>query len=75
MSTTVSAKIPRLLKEKLQRYGIVVSRVIRRALEVEVARVEKDERCKELGTVARRLKGKISVEDVVKAVRRAREER
>ena len=71
---TVSAKIKRELYEKIKRHGIPVSRVIRRALEEEVRRREEEEARKALER-ARALLQRIPPEDIVEAVREAREER
>lgn len=69
---TVSAKIPRRLKEMLERYGIKPGPVIRRALEEEVRRrvlEELEEKGKELST---RL-SHISDEEVASLIREDRE--
>jgi len=71
---TVSAKIPRRLKEMLERYGIKPGPVIRRALEEEVRRRvlgELEEKGKELSV---RL-GQISDEEVADLIREDREGR
>ena len=59
--------------EKIKRHGIPVSRVIRRALE-EVRRREEEEARKALER-ARALLQRIPPEDIVEAVREAREGR
>ncbi|MCC6005407.1 MAG: hypothetical protein LM590_13800 [Thermofilum sp.] len=71
---TVSAKIPRRLKEMLERYGIKPGPVIRRALEEEVRRhvlEGLEENGKELST---RL-SHISDEEVASLIREDREGR
>jgi polyhydroxyalkanoate synthesis regulator phasin len=71
---TVSAKIPRRLKELLDRYGIKPGPIIRRALEEEVRRrvlSELEERAREL---SERL-SHISDEEVVSLIREDRERR
>ncbi|WP_288007779.1 hypothetical protein [Thermofilum sp.] len=71
---TVSAKIPRRLKEMLERYDIKPGPVIRRALEEEVRRhvlEELEENGKELST---RL-SHISDEEVASLIREDREGR
>lgn len=64
---TVSAKIRRGLYERLRRYGIVVSDVIRRTLEEEEVR----------GALmrAQKILKKIPSEELVSAIRAGREER
>jgi len=71
---TVSAKIRRDLYEKLRRYGIPVSEVIRRALEEEVRRREEQEVREALKRMQEILM-KIPPEEIVSAVRSSREER
>lgn len=73
-SVTISAKIDRELREKLKKYGIPVNRVIRKALEEEVRRVEEAEVKKALEKMGRILE-KIPPEEIVKLVRESREER
>jgi len=70
---TVSAKIRRELYEKLRKYGIVVSDVIRRALEEEVRRREEEE-IKEAMMRAQKILKKIPSEEIVNAIRAGREE-
>jgi len=72
---TVSAKISEDLREKLRKYGVKVSYVIERALEEEVAGIEERELKAKLDKVSSDLKGKVSEEDVVVAVRASREGR
>jgi len=71
---TVSAKIRRELYEKLRKYGIVVSDVIRKALEEEIRRREEEE-IKEALVKAQRILKKIPSKEIVNAVRAGREER
>jgi len=71
---TVSAKIPRRLKELLDKYGVKPGPVIRRALEEEVKRrvlSELEEKAKRL---SERL-SHISDEEVVSIIREDRERR
>jgi len=71
---TVSAKIPKKLKELLSRYGIKPGPVIRRALEEEV----KKRMLEELEGVSRELSKElshVSDEEVVKLIREDREDR
>lgn len=74
-SATVSAKIPKELREKLRKYGVRVTPVIERALEEEVSKLEEQELKAKLDEVSRNLKNKVSVKDVVLAVRGSREGR
>lgn len=71
---TVSAKIKRELYEKLKRYGVPVSDVIRRALEEEVRRREEEEIRRALKR-AQEILRKIPPEEIVDVIRVSREER
>jgi Ulp1 family protease len=71
---TVSTKIPKQLKEKIQRYKIKPSKILRKALEDEVKRKEVEELKEEL-TKLKPILDKISVDDVVKSVREDRDSR
>jgi predicted transcriptional regulator len=71
---TVSAKIPRRLKELLDKYGIKPGFVIRRALEEEVKRRVLSELEEEARVLSGRL-SHISDEEVASIIRGDREER
>ena len=71
---TVSARIRRELYEKLREYGVVISDVIRRALEEEVRRREEEE-IREALRKAQEILAKIPPEEIVNVVRSSREER
>lgn len=75
MSTVISAKIPKNLKQKAKRYGVKIGEVVRKALEEEVKRVEEKELSKDLDDLKGMLKDRIRKDDVVKAVRSSRNER
>jgi len=70
----VSAKIRKELYEKLKRYGVPISEVIRKALEEEVRRREEKE-VREALKRAQEILMKIPPEEIVTAVRSSREER
>ena len=74
-SVTVSAKIPAPLKRKLGRYKIIVSEVVRGALEHEVMRAEQRDLARRLDEIHARLSAKLTREDVAAAVRASRQER
>ena len=59
MSVTISAKITRNLREKLRERGIDVSRVVRNALEDEIARREEEELRLEVDNVSKLVAGNI----------------
>jgi polyhydroxyalkanoate synthesis regulator phasin len=71
---TVSAKIPRRLKELLDKYGIKPGPVIRRALEEEVKRRVLSELEEKARMLSKRL-SHISDEEVVSIIREDRERR
>lgn len=71
---TVSARIKRELYEKLKKYGVSISDVIRSALEEEVRRREEEELRKAL-KIAQEILAKIPPEELVEAIRSSREER
>ncbi len=71
---TVSTKIPKPLKEKIQRYKIKPSKILRKALEDEVKRREIEELKKEIANL-KPILDKISMDDVVKSIREDRDSR
>jgi antitoxin CcdA len=73
-NVTVSTKIPKQLKEKIQKLKIKPSKILRKALEDEVKKREVEELKKEID----RLKptfAKVSMEDIVKDIREDRDNR
>ena len=71
---TVTAKIPKELKEKLDALGVNVSGLIRRVLEGEVKRLEL-ERLRRLIVEASEVLREVPSEELVGAVRESRDER
>ena len=71
---TVSAKIDSDLREKLRKYGISISKVVRRALEEEVRKAEEEEVKKALKRIGEVLE-KIPAEEIVGLIRESREKR
>jgi predicted transcriptional regulator len=71
-SVTVSTKIPRQLKEKLQRLKIKPAKILRKALEDEVKRRELEELKEEINKL-RPVLEKVSMEDIVDSIREDRE--
>jgi len=70
-SVTVSTKIPKQLKEKIQKFKIKPSKILRKALEDEVKKREIEELKEEIDRLKPILE-KISVEDIVKGIREDR---
>ncbi len=75
MTTVVSAKIPDELREKTKLHHIKISKVIRKALEEEVKKIEEDRLSKELDKLSHLLQRKITSKEITKAVRSSRNER
>jgi antitoxin CcdA len=71
---TVSTKIPKQLKEKIQKFKIKPSKILRKALEDEVKKREMEELKAEIDRLKPILE-KISVGDVVKSIREDRDSR
>jgi len=71
---TVTAKIPAELKERLKRLGVNVSELIRKTLELEVERLER-ERLRKMAEEAGEILQKIPAEELIEAVRMGRETR
>ena len=71
---TVSVKVPVELKEKMEKYGIKPSLVLRRAIE-ECIREEEIKRLKEKIEELKPTLEKIRIEDIVKSIREDRDSR
>ncbi len=74
MSTVISAKIPKNLKQKAKRYRVKIGELVRRALEEEVRRREEKMLSENLDQLAS-LRDHLTRDDIVKAVRATRDER
>ena len=72
--TTVSTKIPKQLKDKMQRLKIKPAKILRQALEDEVKRREIAELKEQIKKIQPALE-KISAQDVVKSIREDRDSR
>ena len=70
-----SAKVPKELKEHVNRFGIEISKLVREPLESEVTRLEEEKLHDELVQISSTVRGKVRGQDFVTAVRRSREER
>lgn len=71
---TVSTKIPKQLKEKIQKFKIKPSKILRKALEDEVKKREVEELKVEIDKL-KPILDKVSVEDIVKSIREDRDSR
>jgi post-segregation antitoxin (ccd killing protein) len=72
--SSVCAKIPAELKEKLAKLGVNVSGLVREALQAEVARLER-ERLRKLAEDAGAILQKIPAEEIVESIRASRDNR
>ena len=75
MTTVISAKIPDELRGKARLYHIKVSRVLRKALEDEVRKIEEKNLSRDLDKVGRILRNNVNQNEIVRAVRSSRNER
>jgi len=71
---TVSTKISKQLKEKIQKFKIKPSKILRKALEDEVKKREVAELKEEIDRLKPVLE-KVNMEDIVKSIREDRENR
>lgn len=71
---TVSAKIPKELKEKMREMNINISQLVRRAIEEEVNRREEN-KLRILAAEASRSLKKIPPEEITRIIRETREQR
>lgn len=71
---TVSTKISKQLKEKMQRFKIKPAKILRKALEDEVKKREMEELKEEINKLKPILE-KISMDDIVKSIREDRDSR
>ena len=71
---TVSAKIPKQLKERMQRLKIKPSKILKKALEDEVKKRELEELKEEINRL-KPILDKVNTEDIVKSIREDRDNR
>jgi len=71
---TVSAKVPKELKEKMREMNINISQLVRRAIEEEVKRREEN-KLRILAAEASQALKKIPPEEITKVIRETREQR
>jgi CO dehydrogenase/acetyl-CoA synthase delta subunit len=75
MSVVISVRIPRWLKEKLEKYGINIPELIRRKLLEELERIETEDLERRLEELKVRLQGKIDVREFAEIIDEERRER
>ena len=74
-SVVFSAKVPKELKEHVNRFGIEISKLVREPLESEVTRLKEEKLHDELVQISSTVRGKVTGQDFVTSMRRSREER
>ena len=75
MSAVISVRVPKWVKEKLEKYGINVAEVVRRSLIEEIERAEMNEIRRQLDALRERLRGKIDPYELAKIIDEERKER
>ncbi len=75
MSVVISIRIPRWLKEKLEKYGVNIPELIRRKLLEELERIETEDLERRLEELKVRLQGKIDVREFAEIIDEERRER
>lgn len=73
-TVTVSAKVKKELKDKLQKQGISISQIVRRAIESEVKKIEEEELKNSLAEASKVLE-KVNSDVLVEVIRKSREEK
>ncbi len=71
----ISVRVPKWLKEKLEKYGINIAEVVRKSLLEEVEKVELEEIEKQLDILRERLKNKIDPYELARIIDEERKER
>jgi len=71
MNTVITVRVPNDVKEKLGKYGVRVSEVVRKALEEEIEKKRLEEAKRAAGKLGEFF-SKISEEEIVKSVKEAR---
>jgi len=74
MSTVITVRVPKKLRDSLSRHGVEVSKVVRKALEDEIKRKERKELERIAGDLGE-LFSKVPDEEIVRSIRHARRAR
>ncbi len=75
MSTVISVRVPKWLKEKLEKYGLNIADIIRKRLLEEVEKIEREELEKQLEFLKKRLKNRIDPYELARIIDEERKER
>ena len=68
MSAVISVRVPKWLKEKLEKYGLNVADIIRKRLLEEVEKIEREEIEKQLEFLKKRLKNRINSYELARII-------
>lgn len=68
MSTVISVRVPKWVKEKLREYGVDIAEVVRKALLEELRKLEEREIDEELERIRRKLFGKLDPEELSRII-------
>ncbi len=75
MSAVISVRVPKQLKEKLEKYRVNIAEIVRKRLEEEVERLEVEELRRELEEIRVEIGAKIDPYELARLVEEDREER
>ena len=67
-SVVVSVRIPRWVKEKLEKYGIDIPSLIKKRLLEEIERIEREELGKDLDILKEKLKDRVDPYELAKII-------
>lgn len=68
MSVVISVRVPKWVKEKLEKHGVNIAEVVRRSLIEEAEKAELEEVARELDELKSRLKGRIDPYELARIV-------
>ncbi len=74
MTTMISVRVPKKIRDEAKRLGINISEVVRKALEEEIRKAKMRE-LKELGMIVEKIIERIGKEKMVMYVRESKDER
>ena len=68
MSAVISVRVPKWLKEKLEKYSLNIADITRKKLLGEVEKIEREELEKQLEFLRKRLKGRIDPYELARII-------
>lgn len=74
-TAVVSVRVPRWLKEKLEKYGVNIAEVVRKSLLEEVEKLELEEVEKRLDALRERLKDRVDPYELARIIDEERKEK